>query len=106
VSQKEYRRRVAARWQDSFKGVWRKRAACDPYTGVAPAGVKIPDFSSESLYEQRSAALFCHTMCPVQAECLAFAMDTGEEYWVWGGTTETEREHLMKKARQERQESA
>jgi WhiB family redox-sensing transcriptional regulator len=91
---------------DSFKGTWRERAACDPYTGVVPRGVAIPSFDSDSLHAQRAAALFCHTICPVQAECLAFALDTGEEYWVWGGTTETEREHLMKKVRQERKESA
>lgn len=73
---------------------------------MVPKGVVIPSFDDDSLEGQRRAALFCHTICPVQAECLAFALDTGEEHWVWGGTTETEREHLMKKARQARKEPA
>lgn len=106
MSQKEYRRRVAARWLDSLQGRWRRYAACDPYTHVLPLGVTIPDFDSEALHDQRSAALFCHTMCAVREQCLEFALNTGEEHLVWGGTTETEREHLAKKARQERQESA
>ena len=33
--------------------------------------------------------------CPVQKECLDYAISAGEEYGVWGGTTELERRHLL-----------
>lgn len=99
---------MLARWLDSLNGLWRLRAACNPYTGIADPR-RIPRFFSESsddeemtLEEQRDAALFCNTACPVQSECLAFALDVGEENGVIGGTTETERRHLLRKKRQEK----
>lgn len=107
-ARKEYRRRVVARWADSLNGTWRLKAACDPNTGAAPNRADIPrrfnaeDGGEMSLYEQREAALFCNTACPVQKECLAHALDVGEEHGVWGGTTETERRLLMRKGRKER----
>lgn len=38
--------------------------------------------------------------CPVIAECLAFALDTGQEGGVWGGTSEEERQEMRQHARQ------
>jgi hypothetical protein len=32
--------------------------------------------------------------CPVQAECLASALDTGEAYGVWGGLSASERRQI------------
>jgi WhiB family transcriptional regulator, redox-sensing transcriptional regulator len=29
--------------------------------------------------------------CPVRAECLSYAMQTGQDHGIWGGTTEEER---------------
>jgi WhiB family transcriptional regulator, redox-sensing transcriptional regulator len=101
---------VTARWVDSLNGKWRLRAACNPHTRIAPDPFAIPQFhpvneaEELSLQEQREAALFCNTACPVQSECLAFAMDVGEENGVWGGTTETERRLLMRKDRQRRKD--
>lgn len=107
MSMKEHRRRAEVRRQDILNSQWRTKAACNPSTGYAPPEVKhLPDMTAEGLYEQREAALFCHTFCLVREECLAFAKNTGEENYVWGGTTATERKHLMKKDRQARQESA
>lgn len=37
--------------------------------------------------------------CKVRAECLAWAMDTGERFGVWGGATESERRQLRAAAR-------
>jgi WhiB family redox-sensing transcriptional regulator len=34
--------------------------------------------------------------CPVQAPCLEFALETGQEAGVWGGYTEDERRTLRK----------
>lgn len=112
MSQKEHRRRILVRFLDTLNGTWRLRAACDPHNGIVPAH-RIPRFFAEdssadgeagelSLQQQREAALFCNTACSVQAECLAFARDVGEEHWVWGGTTDTERRLLMRRDRKAR----
>lgn len=103
---------MTARWLDTLNGTWRLRAACNPHTGIAPDLTGIPRFhppdedSELSLQEQREAALFCNTACPVQRDCLAFAMNVGEQNGVWGGTTETERRLLMRKDRKLRKEPA
>jgi WhiB family redox-sensing transcriptional regulator len=98
---------MRVRAEDTRNGVWRLLAACDPLTGIArAAGRFIPHgFLSESLDRQREAALFCHSVCPVRLECLAFAMETGDENYVYGGTTETERRHLLLKERMTRSAS-
>jgi WhiB family transcriptional regulator, redox-sensing transcriptional regulator len=35
--------------------------------------------------------------CAVQAKCLEFALDTGQSFGVWGGTTEDERRSMRRK---------
>lgn len=40
--------------------------------------------------------------CPVRAECLSFAMETGERDGIWGGLTPYERTALKTKVRKER----
>lgn len=111
MSQKEHQRRVLARFLDTLNGTWRGQAACDPATGIIPAD-RIPRFfgadaadpdTDLSLEEQRQAAFFCHNACPVQAECLAYALNVGEHAGVWGGTTETERRLLHRGYRSRRQ---
>lgn len=98
---------MQVRADDRRNDAWRDSGACNPYSGVArTAGVDIPGgFESEDLEEQRIAALFCHQFCPewVRAACLAYAMDTGDENYVYGGTTETERRHLLERRRKDRQ---
>ena len=108
MSQREHRRRLQVLANDSYTaaGKWRMRAACDRSNGIAEAaGAVIPfGFCAESLNLQREAALFCHQVCPVREDCYLFATELGLEFYVWGGTTETERRHLMEKARKEREE--
>lgn len=38
-----------------------------------------------------AAKEFCRNLCPVRAECLAWALGHGEDFGVWGGTTPAER---------------
>lgn len=106
----EHQRRVLARFLDTLNGKWRLQAACDPANRIVPAG-RIPRFFTEddeemSLEEQREVAEFCNTACPVQQACLDFALDQGDQNWVWGGTTETERRHLIKGRRRQQKQSA
>ena len=35
-------------------------------------------------------------VCPVQPQCLEFALRTRQEFGIWGSTTEDERRHLLK----------
>ncbi len=37
--------------------------------------------------------------CPVAGPCLEFALQTNQEYGVWGGTTEDERRSMRRQAR-------
>ena len=39
-------------------------------------------------------------VCPVQADCLSYAMESTEQYGIWGGFTETERRQLPAAVRQ------
>lgn len=69
---------------------WRLDAACVGYETdlFFPAGETGP------AVEQIEAAKAVCRECPVQAQCLAFAIVTNQEFGVWGGTTEQERRKL------------
>lgn len=38
------------------------------------------------------------SVCPVQEECRAYALDIREPYGIWGGLTENERRQLLARA--------
>ncbi|MDH2429629.1 WhiB family transcriptional regulator [Sphaerisporangium sp. TRM90804] len=76
---------------------WLRRAAClseDPEL-FFPISAKGPGHT-----QLERAKAVCHR-CPVQATCLDYAMDTGQEYGIWGGTDPDERraEAARKRAR-------
>lgn len=48
-------------------------------------------FAYPSETEQVEQAKAICASCPVQAQCLAYALDTAQEYGTWGGMTEWER---------------
>ena len=65
---------------------WRSRGAClsadpDLFFPISPGGA--------SQRQVRRAKAVCAT-CPVQAECLAFAVETRQAHGVWGGLGEEE----------------
>lgn len=66
---------------------WRHRAACrdeDPEL-FFPIGTSGP-----ALLQVEQAKAVCRR-CPVTAECLSWALETGQDAGVWGGMSEDER---------------
>jgi WhiB family redox-sensing transcriptional regulator len=81
---------VAVRTLDT----WRERAACrGPATSLF-----FPPTTAERRDErdarERRAKSICQ-MCPVQRECLEYAIRVGEMHGIWGGLNETERRGLL-----------
>jgi len=69
---------------------WLNRAACvdeDPE-------LFFPDGNTGlALVQTEQAKAVCHR-CEVSAACLKWALDSGQDYGVWGGTSEDERRIL------------
>lgn len=73
---------------------WRHRAECrwhDPETWF-PVGHTGPVVA-----EQVATAKAICGGCPVRAKCLRWALDTGQEYGVWGGMSEDERRSMKRR---------
>ncbi|MEU5598505.1 WhiB family transcriptional regulator [Streptomyces sp. NPDC020298] len=73
---------------------WRDHAACrheDPDL-FFPVGTTGP-----AVWQERQAKAVCER-CPVRDQCLDWAMDTGQTLGIWGGTTESERRALRRRA--------
>jgi Transcription factor WhiB len=68
-------------------------AVCE---GVATAHYD-PFFPESS--EQEADALAMCGICPVRGACLAFAVDTGQMFGIWGGRTQREVRSLIARAR-------
>lgn len=54
-------------------------------------------FPTSNAAEIEHAKSYCR-MCPVIERCLQWALETGEEYGVWGGLSEKERRALRRRA--------
>jgi WhiB family redox-sensing transcriptional regulator len=74
---------------------WRDEAACrdkDPElffpVGMGPA-----------IQQQVAMAKSVCFTCPSTAKCLAWALDTGQDAGIWGGTEEGERRAMRRRAR-------
>lgn len=71
---------------------WRHRGACrskDPELFYGPDGEGVNAYKRRV----RAAKRVCFG-CPIRDECLAWALETGERYGVWGGMTERERQRI------------
>ena len=74
---------------------------CDPeYYNADPAIVAA--FYADEVREPELVALALSICdgCPKKQQCLDTAMSTPEIYGIWGGTTESERKTLRRKARE------
>ena len=74
---------------------WRAHAACisadpDLFFPISSGGA--------SRRQERRARAIC-TGCHVRAECLAFALESGQVHGVWGGLGEEELRRLMRSRR-------
>lgn len=72
---------------------WRKRSVCreeDPDL-FFPIGSALP-----ALRQEERAKKVC-ARCPVSTACLKWALETGESFGVWGGTTEMERRAMKRR---------
>ncbi|WP_371477626.1 WhiB family transcriptional regulator [Kitasatospora sp. NBC_00315] len=77
---------------------WRHRAQCrdaDPEL-FFPLGTTGP-----ALRQAEEAKSLCRR-CPVREQCLAWALRTGQDTGVWGGTTEDERRAEKRRAARRR----
>ncbi len=86
------------------RGEWRVESSCkdtDPDL-FFPVGTTGPAI------EQIEAAKAVCGICPVQSQCLEFALATNQDSGVWGGTSEDERRRLRRQwlARQRRAQLA
>jgi len=77
-----------------FNDDWRQRAACRdedpelffPVSEIGPAA------------RQADQAKAVCARCPVRERCLRYAVDNGLDHGIFGGTTETERRELRRRA--------
>lgn len=73
---------------------WQADARCrsaDPNLFFAPLLTEKPE---EKVLREAKAKAIC-AQCPVQRECLRYAVATREPYGIWGGLNELERRELM-----------
>lgn len=72
---------------------WQARAACR----TSDPELFFP-IAAEHPHQQTTAAKAVCRSCPVTDQCLGYALSHGER-GIWGGTTERERDTLIRNAR-------
>jgi WhiB family redox-sensing transcriptional regulator len=77
-------------WDD---GGWREHAACQ---GEDPE-LFFPVGETGPALEQIAEAKQLCAECPVRQECLRFAIDTRQDYGIWGGLTREERRKVRRR---------
>ena len=74
---------------------WRQSAACRSYDPELffPIGK-----TGRAVTETQQAKAIC-AICPVRTHCLAFALETHQDYGIWGGRDADERRALHRQQR-------
>jgi len=80
---------------DSGNLEWRVRAACR----LMPAEMFFPVGTSGMAIEEATAAKAVCRQCEVTEPCLSFALETRQEFGVWGGRDEEERREMLRRAK-------
>ena len=55
----------------------------------------VSDIGRANRKQIAKALAVCHR-CPVETDCLNWALDTGQDHGIWGGTTERSRRDLKR----------
>lgn len=90
-------------WRDADTGGdWAERGECrkhDPELFFAPnvVGRTSVDGTPPLEHPDRTKARRICETCPVRAECLRYAIETHQEYGIWGGLDEKERKRLKRR---------
>ena len=76
---------------------WGQRAACKDKASAESDPWFSPEddddnYSEESTWIARS---ICHNLCEVRETCLEYAIETGQQYGIWGGLDPKERRKLV-----------
>jgi WhiB family transcriptional regulator, redox-sensing transcriptional regulator len=71
---------------------WATRGAC---RGKDPELFFPPSARGPAARQLAEAKTVCAS-CPVRAQCLEFALATGQDFGVWGGTSEDERRAIRR----------
>lgn len=84
------------------RDTWRASAACrDIDTELFfPLGE-----TGDALEQAERAKAICRT-CPVQEECLDYALTANEQAGIWGGATEAERRSIRRRRARQRRSAA
>jgi hypothetical protein len=75
-----------------------EEAGSIPPCQTSDAEAWFPESHQARDYPLRTAKTLCRT-CPVQKECLIYALASNEQYGVWGGMTTAERQKLISSRR-------
>jgi WhiB family redox-sensing transcriptional regulator len=75
---------------EAASGDWRELALCLQFNG---------DLWFPEKGESPAAAKLLCGRCDARAECLEFALDTNEDYGIWGGLSTAERKALRRRRR-------
>lgn len=93
----------------TIRGPWSPDAACRSYPTEwwYPVDEADPDETRETpkRYEDTGAKRICGR-CPIQVDCLAYALEHRECCGMWGGATRSDRERLLKMERKAAREAA
>jgi hypothetical protein len=79
-----------------------KGAACNNHGYLDPEAWQPLDTNGydAKLTEENQAAMFvCQNECPVRQQCLTVALETKQDYGIWGGTTANERRQYRRTGR-------
>jgi WhiB family transcriptional regulator, redox-sensing transcriptional regulator len=71
---------------------WRRAAACRD----ADPEVFFPNGTTGPALAQITAAQAICSTCSVTAECLEWALETGQDAGIWGGITEEDRREMRR----------
>ncbi|MHB1923365.1 MAG: WhiB family transcriptional regulator [Acidimicrobiales bacterium] len=77
---------------------WRRQASCR----LMPAEMFFPVGTSGVAVEDLAAAKAVCAVCDVRVACLDYAVETRQEFGIWGGADEEERRSLVRRVRQAR----